>query len=119
MLGIDAADGIGVLGWLGGIAKAHGDYGGVGFWDGVYATNTANTDASADSDTAHDACLDSIATDLETYPNSIATDSSARLNSTVAAPNVSLNPSIPSQSPAPLQEPKTMEDLRSGKSDES
>jgi hypothetical protein len=29
-----------VLGWLGGIAKARGDYGGVDFWDCVYATNT-------------------------------------------------------------------------------
>jgi hypothetical protein len=78
-----------------------------------------NTDAPAYSDTSHDACLGSIATDPETYPNSIATDSNAYPNSTVAAPNVSLNPSIPSQCPAPLQEPKTMEDLRSGKSDES
>jgi len=81
MLGIDAADGISVLGWLGGIAKACGDYGGVDFWDCVYATNTANTDTPADSDTAHGACLGSIATDPETYPNSIATNSSAYPNS--------------------------------------
>ena len=104
-MGIDAADGIGVLEWLGGIAKARGDYGGVGFWDGVYATNTANTDASADSDSdaAHDACLGSIATDPETCPNSIAADSSAYPNSTVATTNASPNPSIPSQSPAPVR----------------
>ena len=68
MLGIDAADGNGVLEWLGGIAKARGVYGGVDFWDGVYATNTANAPANApaNSDTAHDTCLGSIATDPET-----------------------------------------------------
>jgi hypothetical protein len=83
------------------MAKARGDYGGVDFWDGVYATNTAN--APANSDAAHDTCLGSIATDPETYSNSIVTDSNAYPNSTIAAPNASPNPSIPSQSPAPVR----------------
>ena len=52
-----------------------GAYGGVDFWVGAYATNTANTDAPANSDTAHNICLGSIATDPKTYPNSIAADS--------------------------------------------
>ena len=90
MTGIDAGDGIldfgiHVLGWLGGIAKARGDYDGVGFWYCVYAANATNTtnaantapDTPADSDTAHDACLGSIANNPETYPNSIATDPGA------------------------------------------